>query len=325
VTVRFAVVGCGTAANHIHLPALRSAGAEVTVFTSRSPASSEATCAAWGSGAVEARWEDAVVRDDVDAVLIATPNAQHHSVAMAALSAGKHVLVDKPMACTVADADEMITAAERVQRVLVPFQNTRFAAPFAAAAQHVRAGVIGDVTGFRVAFGHTGPQAWAPRATWFFESATAGGGCLIDLGVHAIDLVRAVTGDDVKHVSALLNGRAGDVETDAQLLVRLRTGAIGSIHASWSAQPGPDHQLTVVGSEGTLHLDSRTPLTLVTSSGERSRVELPDQTSSPLEEFLAAVTGARAPAVTAADGRAAVAVVEAAYRSAATGELVEVP
>ena len=147
---------------------------------------------------------------------------------------------------------------------------------------------------------------------------------MIDLGVHAVDLVRAVTGDDVTHVSAVLNGQAGDVETDAQLLVRMRAGAIGSIHASWSARPGPDHQLTVVGTEGTLHLDSRTPLTLVAASGERSRVELPDQTSSPLEELLAAVSGERAPAVTAADGRAAIAVVEAAYRSAATGELVEV-
>ena len=89
VTVRFAVVGCGTAANHIHLPALRAAGAEVTVFASRSLASAEATCAAWGSGAVEDRWEDAVGRDDVDAVVIATPNAQHPAVAMAALERGQ--------------------------------------------------------------------------------------------------------------------------------------------------------------------------------------------------------------------------------------------
>ena len=324
MTVRFAVVGCGTAANHIHLPALRSAGADVTVFASRSVPSAEATCAAWGSGAIEARWEDAVRRDDVDGVVIATPNAQHHIVAMAALRAGKHVLVDKPMACAVADADEMIDAAERARLVLVPFHNTRFAAPFAAAAQKVQDGAIGDVTGFRVAFGHAGPQAWAPRSTWFFESATSGGGCLIDLGVHAVDLVRAVTGDDVTQVSAVLNGQTGDVETDAQLVVRTRAGAIGSIHASWSARPGPDHQLTVVGTEGTLHLDSRTPLTLMTASGERSRVELPDQTSSPLHELLAAVRGERAPAVTAADGRAAVAVVEAAYRAAATGELAEV-
>ena len=324
MTHRFAVIGCGTAANHIHLPALRAAGAEVTVFASRSVASAEATCSAWGTGAVEPRWEDAVARDDVDAVVIATPNAQHPAVAIAALEAGKHVLVDKPMACTVADADAMIAAAERAGRVLIPFQNTRFAAPFAAAAEQVRVGAIGDVTGFRVAFGHAGPQAWAPEATWFFERAIAGGGCLIDLGVHAVDLLRAVTADDVTHVSAVLNARDREVETDAQLLVRLRGGAIGTVHASWSAQPGPDHQLTMVGTEGTLHLDTRTPLTLFTASGERHRVELPEETGSPLDELLAAVSGERSPAVTAADGRAAVAVVEAAYRSATTGELTEV-
>jgi predicted dehydrogenase len=324
MTVRFAVVGCGTAANHIHLPALRDSGATVTVFASRSPASAEATCAAWGSGAVLARWEDAVRRDDVDAVVVAAPNAQHHPIALAALRAGKHVLVDKPMACTVAEADELIAAADASGRLLIPFQNTRFAAPFVAAAARVREGAIGEVSGFRIAFGHAGPQDWAPRATWFFERAISGGGCLIDLGVHAVDLLRAVVGDEVRQVAALLDGQAGDVETDAQLVVRLHAGAIGSVHASWSARPGPDHQLTVFGTEGTLHLDARTPLTLLAASGERTRVELPATTSSPLEELLAAVRGERDPAITAVDGRAAVAAVEAAYRSAGEGRTIEV-
>ena len=114
----------------------------------------------------------------------------------------------------------------------------------------------------------------------------------------------------------VLNGQAGDVETDAQLLVRMRAGAIGSIHASWSARPGPDHQLTVVGTEGTLHLDARTPLTLVTASGERSRVELPDTTARRSTSSWPPCAASAPPTVTAADGRAAVAVVEAAYRSA---------
>jgi predicted dehydrogenase len=325
VTPRFAVVGCGTAANHIHLPALRSAGAEVTAFASRSLSSAEATRDAWGSGAIEARWQAAVARDDVDAVVIATPNAQHHPVAIAALQAGKHVLVDKPMARSVAEADDMIGLADRAHVVLVPFQNTRFAAPFAAAADQVRAGAIGDVTGFRVAFGHGGPHGWAPHATWFYEPDTAGGGCLIDLGVHAIDLLRAVTGEDVTHVSAVLQRANGAVETDAQVLARLGNGAIGSVHASWSSPSGTDHQLTVIGTDGTLHLDSRTPLTLLGPAGDRTRVELPEATGSPLDELLAAVAGQRAPTVTAADGRAAIAAVEAAYRSATTGELTEVP
>ncbi|MEY2461168.1 MAG: hypothetical protein QOG30_2998 [Acidimicrobiaceae bacterium] len=321
---RFALVGCGTAAVHIHLPLLRAAGVDVTVFASRSRSSAEAARDTWGSGAVVERWEDAVVRDDVDAVVVATPNAQHHEVAIAAARAGKHVLTDKPLARTTAEADAMIAAADEHAVVLVPFQNTRFMAPFVAAHDAVAAGRVGDVTGVRAAFGHGGPQAWAPNATWFFDKDVAGGGCLIDLGVHVIDLVRYVTSDDVVEVGALLNGAADGVEADAQLVVRLRRGAIGTVHASWSSRSGPDHQLTVVGTEGTLHLDSHTALTLYPIDGERERVALPQATSSPLDEFLAAVRGERAPTVTAADWRAAVAVVEAAYASARTGSVVPV-
>ena len=261
-STRFAVVGCGTAARKIHLPALRDAGAEVTVFASRSRASAESLRDAWASGAVVDRWQDAVTHPDVDAVLIATPNANHCEVALGAIAAGRHVLVDKPMACSTADADAMIDAADEQGVYLVPFQNTRFAAPFVAAQGCVAAGRIGEVAGFRAAFGHGGPQDWAARAEWFFDSAVAGGGCLMDLGVHVVDLVRAVTGEDIVAVSATCNGRRGDVETDAQVLARLDNGAIGTIHASWSSPSGPDHQLTVIGTEATLHLDNRTPLTL---------------------------------------------------------------
>jgi len=317
VSVRFAVVGCGNAARQIHLPALRAEGVEVTAFASRSPASPQTRRDEWGGGVVAEHWEEAVGRDDVDAVVIAVPNSLHHDVAVAAASSGKHVLVDKPMACTTADADEMIAVADANRVVLVPFHNTRFVAPFVAAQRFVADGRIGAVTGFRVAFGHEGPQTWAPRADWFFDSNRAGGGCLIDLGVHAVDLLRAVTGDDVTAVSALLNGCRGDVEADAQLVARLRGGAIGTIHASWSSRSGPDHQLTVIGSEGTLHLDNRTPLTFIDARGGRERVDLPETTSSPLAEVLAAIAGKRSPSITAADGRAAVAVVQAAYGSAA--------
>jgi predicted dehydrogenase len=316
------VVGCGNAARQIHLPALRAAGADVTVFTSRSRASAESLRDEWGHGTVAERWEDAIESDNIDAVVIAVPNSLHHDIAIAAANAGKHVLVDKPMACTTEDADEMIAAAEANRVVLVPFHNTRFVAPFVAAQRFVADGRLGAVTGFRAAFGHAGPQEWAPQADWFFDSTRSGGGCLIDLGVHVIDLVRAVTGDDIVAVAALLNGCRGDVEADAQLLARLRGGAIGTIHASWSSQSGADHQLTVIGSAGTLHLDSRTPLTFIDPHGDRERISPPDTTSSPLTELLAAIAGERSPSVTAADGRAAVAVVQAAYRSAAQASVM---
>jgi predicted dehydrogenase len=306
----------------LHLPALRDAGAEVAVFTSRTRTSAEAARDLWGGGAVADRWEDAVTRDDIDGVVIATPNASHREVAVAAARAGKHVLVDKPLACTTAEADQMIAAARASGVTLVPFHNTRFVAPFVGARDLVASGRLGDITGFRAAFGHAGPQTWAPDATWFFDRKVSGGGCLIDLGVHIIDVVRCVTGDEITAVVGLLNGAgdaAGDVETDAQVLARLGGGAIGSVHASWSSKSGSDQQLTVVGTRGTLHLDTRTPLTFFPVDGERERVALPEVVSTPLAELLAAMRGTREPSVTAADGRAAVAVVEAAYRSAADG------
>jgi UDP-N-acetylglucosamine 3-dehydrogenase len=316
VSVRFAIVGCGNAARQIHLPSLRAEGVEVTAFASRTRGSAESLRDEWGTGAVVDRWEDAVERDDVDAVLITTPNVFHHDVAVAAASAGKHVLVDKPMAITVKDADEMIAASAAHEVVLVPFHNTRFAPPFGAAQQLVASGRLGEITGFRVSFGHGGPQTWAPEAKWFFDVSQSGGGCLIDLGVHVIDLQRFVTGDDISSVAAVLTRRKSDVETDAQLLATMRSGAIGTIHASWSSRSGPDHQLTIIGTDGTLHLDSRTPLTFIDPEGARERVALPDAASSPLAELLAAIAGVREPSVSAADGRAAVAVVQAAYMSA---------
>lgn len=316
MSVRFAIIGCGNAARQIHLPALRSAGAEVTTFASRSRASAEALRDEWGTGAVVERWQDAVERDDVDAVLIATPNAYHRDVAVAAASAGKHVLVDKPMAITVQNADEMIDASDAHRVLLVPFHNTRFAPPFVAARQLVASGRLGDITGFRASFGHGGPQTWAPDAKWFFDAGQSGGGCLIDLGIHVIDLLRCVTGDDISSVAAVLTRRKRDVETDAQLLASMRGGAIGTIHASWSSRSGPDLQLTIIGADGTLHLDNRTPLTFIDPQGARERIALPDTTGSPLADLLAAIGGEREPSVTAADGRAAVAVVQAAYLSA---------
>jgi len=85
------------------------------------------------------------------------------------------------MARTTAEADEMITAAEAHGVVLVPFQNTRFMARSSQRTKPLPP-KVGEVTGVRARFGHGGPQAWAPKATLFFDKDLAGGGCLIDLG-----------------------------------------------------------------------------------------------------------------------------------------------
>lgn len=325
MTVRVAVIGCGAVARRFHLPAFHGAGLDAVAFASGSRASAEAARAEWGSGDVCDDWREAISRSDIDAVDVCAPNHLHAEIAIAASRAGKHVLVEKPIARTVAEADEMIAAAREAGVLLVPAHNVRFAPPFAAARDAIAAGTIGDVVGFRVAFGHAGPAAWAPGAGWFFDPARAGGGALLDLGVHVADLLRSVLGDEISEVSAMCRRPdSASVETSAHVVMRARAGAIGGMHVSWEARPGPDHQLTVFGTGGTLHMDQSTPLVVHPDGGDPRPVPVPASIPNVYEEFARAIATGTLPVVAAEDGRAALAIVEAAYRSAETGRIVQV-
>lgn len=318
-----AVIGCGAIARRSHIPGLMAAGARIVALASRSAESAAAAAELAGGGDVVTDWRAAIARDDVDAVAICTPNHLHEPITIAAAEAGRHVLVEKPMATDLAAADRMLAAAAKAGVVLMPAHNVRFAPPFVAAAESVARGDIGVVTGFRAAFGHAGPQHWAPGSTWFRQAHESGGGALIDLGVHVADLLRAVLREEVVSVAASLHFD-GEVDDDAQVICRLQGGAAGTFHASWIAQPGPDHQLTLSGTEGTLHLDSRTPLTLLRADGSAPEVvQLPDVVSNPFEQLMRAVAGEPS-SLTASDGRASLAVVTAAYRAAAEGCFVAV-
>jgi UDP-N-acetylglucosamine 3-dehydrogenase len=322
VSVRVGLVGCGAIARRSHLPGLRAADADVVAFASRSRASAEAAAGDWGSGAVFDDWAALIADPTVEAVDVCSPNRSHAEVAVAAAEAGKHVLVEKPMACTLEEADRMIAAARRSGVVLAVAHNVRFTAPFFTAHLLVAEGAVGEVVGFRAAFGHGGPQDWAPEATWFFDVRQSGGGALIDLGIHVADLIRFVVADEASDVSALLSRRSDGVDDAAQVIMRMAGGAVGSFHASWKARPGPDHQLTVFGTEATLHLDRRTPLSLHRPGGKPEPVEPHQPPGDLFTGFVAACASGSAPPVTAADGRAALAIVDAAYRSDATGRTV---
>lgn len=321
--LRVALVGCGTVARRQHIPgfqALTPGAVDITVFCSRSRAAAEAARDAWGGGAVVTDWRTAVARDDVDAVDVLTPNALHAQVAIAAAEAGRHVLVEKPIATSVADADAMIEAAARRGVVLMTAHNGRYAPGMLAAAQAVRAGGVGEVTAVEAYLAHGGPGLWAPDATWFYDRDDAGGGSLIDLGVHAVDNVRAVTGDEFAEVGAMLSDLRGGVELNGQIVFRLAGGALGFVKASWNAPYGNDRQMVVWGRDGEL----------VVAGGEVS-VRRAGGTEAPVPaapardlyaDFVGACAGRSPASPSGVDGRAALAVVLAAYRSHALGAFV---
>ncbi len=320
------MIGCGAIARRSHLPAFkRCEDVDVVAFASRTLASAEAAAGDWGAGDATDDWRTAVERDDVDAVSICSPNAFHYEQTMAAVTRGKHVLVEKPMACTVSEADEMIAAADESGVVLHVAHNMRYIPAIVGVRDAMER--VGEIFGVRAAFGHSGPRSWAPESTWFFDPKLSGGGALIDLGIHAVDFMLYTTGLEVADVAAMTQG-PGAVENAGEAIMHFDGGAIGFVHASWVVRPPLDFGLAVFGSEGTIRLDAASPPAFRAATAEKEDITQPAVESNPYADFVRAIRGEDAPGparpATGTDGRKALAVVCAAYESARTGSTVTV-
>jgi predicted dehydrogenase len=230
------------------------------------------------------------------------------------------------MATSVAEADAMIEAARSTGVVLMVAHNMRFAAPVVAMRESLLRGDIGEVVGFRAAFGHAGPLVWSPRSAWFLDAKRAGGGALLDLGVHLADTLRMLLGDEPSQCTAMLRPSAyAGIEEAADVVLRFAGGCMGTLHASWITAAAPDLQITLLGTAGTLHYQGGAPA--LRRPGESGETALPvaPASSDPTIEFVRCVaSGGPAVAPSAVDGRAAVAVVEAAYRTAGAGGVTAV-
>ncbi|MCL6596261.1 MAG: Gfo/Idh/MocA family oxidoreductase [Firmicutes bacterium] len=318
--VRVALVGCGTVALRQHLPGFRALGrdrVDVVAFASRSRVSAQAAAKAWGGGAAMERWEEAIARPDVDAVDICTPNRLHAEIAVAAARAGKHVLVEKPMALTLEEADAMIEAAAEAGVVLATAHVGRYLPAVRAAAGAVAAGRVGRVHTVEVHYAHGGPRTWAPEADWFFDPGEAGGGALIDLGVHGMDTVRAVSGQGIAEVACRTGEVREGVEYDANALCRLEGGGTAWVKASWAAPYGSDRHLAVWGEGGQLVVRGGR-LTLRRADGGEEALGA-EEGASLYGDFVRACRGEASPVPTGEDGRRALSAVLAGYESARRG------
>jgi len=220
--------------------------------------------------------------DGAEAVAIVTPNHRHHAPAMAALAAGLHVICDKPLALTVAEAAEMAAAAARAGRVFVLTHNYSGYPMVRQARAMVAAGELGPIRVVQVEY----PQDWLStkledsaqkQASWRTDPARAGmGGSLGDLGTHAHHLAEFVTGLRVESVLAdvqsFVEGRR--VDDNAHLLLRFAGGARGML---WSSQVAPGNEnalrLRVYGERGGLAWSQEHPNQLLhTPLGEAPRL-----------------------------------------------------
>jgi predicted dehydrogenase len=330
---RVAVIGCGLIATRTHLPAyLETPGCELAAVVSGHRENAETAASRFGVPRVLEAWQDAVADPDIDAIDICTPNALHAPIAIAAARAGKHVIVEKPMATSLADADAMIAAAQKHGVTLMVAHNLRFEPVYRAIHDIVQTGTIGQPLTARATFMHAGPDdAWGAASPWFWQQDAAGGGSLLDLGIHIIDALRWIIGRRVVEVTAMTARLVKPTFADdnAMLVLRFEGDILASVQSSWFARPVPDRQLMVHGDLGSIAIgQSRAEPLVLRLSGDDGPTKtipvLPDRIGNPFSHFIGVLQGVEAPLLTAEDGRDALAVAVAAYESAQTGHVVAV-
>lgn len=321
-----AVFGCGWIARR-HAAAARSLRGVVALsFASRDPARAEAYRAEFGGVAAYASYEAAVADPDVDGVIVCTPHDQHLACTLLAVAHGKHVLVEKPIARTLAEADAMIEAARAARVTLMVAENFRFMPAYRAVRALLAERALGALRQIHI-------TAWGNRgcAGWRRSLDAMGGGTLIDGGIHYVHLLRQ-WGGRATRVFALappnaLPGIGG--EDTVSLLIEFAGGVVGFLSNSLATPGIPWLQwATLAGTDGSLFVDNRGRfLWLRSCRGQRGRFFYGRDWRghrAMLAEFAGAVTSARAPAVDGIEGRRDLALVVAAYESIKTGQPVDV-
>jgi len=286
--------------------------AEVVAAANWRPESLEAFAAEHGIPRTTTDWRELAADPSIDAVVIGTPNALHAPQAIACLEAGKHVLVEKPMATTLAEADAMCAAADASAGWLMVAHCWRFHADVQALRARIQAGELGEVVKTRGYGVHAG---WGPSG-WFTDPALAGGGALLDMGVHAIDTARYLLGDpEPVRVFAELGTRYGayDVDDDGVLVIRWSCHATSIVESGWW-QPhlaGMEADTEVYGTGGYARIWD------FTEGPEGYEHCAQPMYSAQIAEFVDAIEEGRQPRPSGDDGRVVMQVVDEAVRSAA--------
>lgn len=258
---RLGIIGAGGIAREVHVPVLRTfSDVKIVAVADADRAAAERLAGVHGIPYVMTDYRELLARSDVDVVLISTPNHLHAEMAVAALEAGKHVLLEKPMATCAAEAERIAAKARECGRILMVGMNNRFRPDAQQLKRYLEGGAFGDVYHVRTGWlRRAGIPSWS---RWFTDKARAGGGVLLDIGVHMLDLalwllgnprVVLVTGKtfqtftrpearQTRMWAPAASDGAYDVEDFAVAFLHLETGATLTLEVSWAANLARDVQ-----------------------------------------------------------------------------------
>jgi UDP-N-acetyl-2-amino-2-deoxyglucuronate dehydrogenase len=278
----------------------------------------------------------------LDMVVIGSPSGLHAEQGIAAAKRGLHVLVEKPIDVTTARADALIGEAVRTGVTLGVIFQDRLKPDVQRLKTLVEGGRLGTPILANARVKWYRPPSYYAGSRWRGTEALDGGGALMNQGVHTVDLllwlfgpVRRVFGKTIAGLHAI------DVEDTAVAVLEFANGAIGTLEAATSAYPGYSRQIELTGSNGTVRLDGDdlaaidlkdardderpAPSRRATASAASAVVADPTAHVRVFEDFIRAIERRAAPACDGPGGRHSVALIEAIYRSARTGQRIDLP
>ncbi len=334
--VRIGVLGTGVIFRDFHLLTLQNhPQAEIVAAGNLHPESLEHLAADFNIPKTYTDFAAMAADPDIDAVVNGLPNYLHAPVTIQMLEASKHVLCEKPMAMSVAEGGNMIEAARQAERKLMIAHMWRFDREILWLRDLVTSGRLGEI------FKAKSHSIWlyegpAPES-WFIKRELAGGGALADMGVHAIDTLRFVLGDArPTKVFANAGTHFQDIELDdtATLLLEFEGGIVALIEAGWYHlySDGLEGYIQVYGTKGYaralpselhMHVEGEWSVIHPEMPKRKQQVDMP-MYQAQMDYFLDCVLNNKEPTPGGIDGLWAMRVLEAAYRSAEIGEVVDI-
>ncbi|MBZ5752492.1 MULTISPECIES: Gfo/Idh/MocA family protein [Metabacillus] len=338
--LRVGVIGCGSIAQHRHLPEYVANKNVQLVAVCDINAERAKEVAGKYEVTAYTSYEDLLRSGEVDAVSVCTPNYLHAPISIAALDTGVHVLCEKPLATSKEEAEAMISAAKRSGKKLMIGHNQRFVSSHQKARQLIHSGEIGKIYSFRTAFGHGGPEQWSVEGKegWFFQKEKAFIGAMGDLGVHKADLLRFILGEEITEVGAFVETSAkdfADVDDNAVCVLKTESGIIGTLAASWAYVSKEDNSTIIYGEKAILRLEDDPINSLIVqyANGEivnyqlgkiQSNDEGGQNNSFVVEKFVDSVLNDQEPPVSGEEGMKSLEVILAAIESNETRKIIKV-
>ena len=282
--------------------------------------------------------EEAVQHPDTDAVIIALPNNLHLEAVLLCAKHKKPVLSTKPLGRNAKEAKQMLDAVEQAGIFAGYLEDLCYTPKFLKSLASVKAGAIGKVLWAKSRETHPGPHS-----DWFWDKEMAGGGCILDLGCHCIEIARNFIGKDIRPVEVFCwmdtQVKPIDAEDHAIGMVRYENGAIGQFETSWTFRGGMDLRDEVMGSEGTIWMNNflRTGFEMFTTGKSEGYVAEKAESSSGwlfpvgdevhelgytnmFTDMFNALEAGKEPMEGFYDGYVVNAIIDAAYASAASGK-----